>query len=66
MSIICSLFGHRANTYGSQGHIAKPYHDGIGRVHRTVTTQCVRCKEWFKVISVIDDLHKLPVRKTNY
>lgn len=56
MSILCAMFGHRAETYGSQGKIAAPYHDGIGRAHRTITAKCVRCDEWFKVVSVIDRL----------
>lgn len=54
MSILCWLFGHKAEEYGSQLRIADPYHDGIGRGHRTVTAQCVRCDQWYRVGGVID------------
>lgn len=54
MNIICRLFGHRPDMYGSQGVIANPYHDGVGRSHRDVKARCVSCRELFPVGSVID------------
>lgn len=52
------MFGHKPETYGSQGKICGPYHDGIGRAHRDIYAECVRCNRLFRVISVIDPTHQ--------
>lgn len=58
MSILCKLLGHVADTYASQVKICTPYHDGIGRAHRTVYAKCARCGAHYLVGSTIDPLQQ--------
>ncbi len=54
--IICYIFGHNTNGDKHDGSdymkISKPYHDGIGRGHCQIHTECKRCGKEFRVGAV--------------
>ena len=58
MNLICAIFGHSPEkAYGGQYSffvITAPWHDGIGRSHRNILSQCSRCGRKFQAGKTID------------
>ena len=62
MNILCKLFGHKPPVYGRKGWWSPgeeyavvdrhPYADGTGRLHASVTAECPRCNQKFRLCRI--------------